>query len=191
MTSRKVFISSRINELKKEREAVESAVFELYNKEGLPFTTWRWETATKDIPSGKLPGEVQSENLKRSDVYLLILGAEYGSKTGLSSTHKEFEEARLEFDKDCILIYVKNDEGTVQRREERLKILLKDRKGTYKEFEDIRELKELVKDRLRGLWQEKFEKGVSKGVSWLDKSDMTPDDSHIPHLVETLHKLRR
>lgn len=189
MTSRQVFISYRIEELKKESNAVESAVFELYNKEGLPFTTWRWETA-KDIPSGKLPDEVQSENLKRSDVYLLILGAEYGPKTGISSTHKEFEEARLEFDKACILIYVKNDEETVQRREERLKKWLKDIKGTYKEFEDVRGLKELVKGKLRYLWHEKFEKGVSKRSSGLDKKDMTPDDSHT-RLVEALHKFRR
>ena len=191
MTSRQVFISSIIEEMEKERTAVESAVFELYNNEGLPFTTWRWETATKDIPSGESPDEVQSENLKRSDVYLLTIGAEYGPKTGLSSTHKEFEEARLEFDKDCILIYVKNDEETVLRREKRLKRWLKDIKGTYKEFEERRELKELVKDRLRGLWREKFKKSVPKMGSGLYKSDRRPDDFDMSKLVDTLHKIRR
>jgi tetratricopeptide (TPR) repeat protein len=157
---KKVFISSRIEELKEEREAVKSAVLELYKEERLPFTTWRWETASEDIPSGKSPDDVQSENLKKSEVYLLIIGAEYGPEKGISSTHKEFEEARLEFDEDSILIYVKNDEETLLRREERLKRWLKDIKGTYKEFEDIRALKKLVKDRLRGLWQEKFESGA-------------------------------
>lgn len=160
----RVFISSRIEELKDERDAVESAVLELYNKEELSFTTWRWETASRDIPSGKSPDIVQSENLKKSDVYLLIIGSEYGPEQGISSTHKEFEEARLEFDKDCILIYVKNDEETVQRREERLKRWLKDIKGTYKGFEDISKLKELVKDRLRALWLEKFERGAVESV---------------------------
>jgi len=160
----RIFISSRIEELKEEREAVESAVLELYKGERLPFMTWRWETASEDIPSGKSPDDVQSENLKKSEVYLLIIGAEYGPKKGISSTHKEFEEARLEFDEDCILTYVKNDEETVQRREERLKRWLKDIKGTYKEFEDIRKLKELVKDRLRALWQKKFERGAEEIV---------------------------
>ncbi len=70
----KVFISSRMNELEKERAAVEKAIFELWTHETLPFTIWRWERA-KEIPSGKHPGEVQSKGVRDSDVYVLILGA--------------------------------------------------------------------------------------------------------------------
>lgn len=61
---------------------------------------------------------------------------------------------------------------------------------TRKAFKNVEELKRFVENRLRYLWQEKFEKGVSKKGSGLDKSDITPDDSHIPQLVEALHKLR-
>ena len=76
------------------------------------------------MPSGYSPEEVQSKELKKSDVYLLILGAEYGHQEGISPTHKEYEEDHFEFDKDCILVYVKNDEDTVRKREKRLRKLL-------------------------------------------------------------------
>ncbi|RJS71838.1 DUF4062 domain-containing protein [Methanophagales archaeon] len=159
----RVFISSRLEELKEERIAVEEAVKELWNNEDILYKTWRWETASKDTPSGYSPDEVQSKELRKSDVYLLILGAEYGHQEGISPTHKEYEEALFEFDKDCILVYVKNDEDTVRKREERLKKLLEKIKHevTYKDFKDAEELKAHVKDRLRALWHEKF-KGKGK-----------------------------
>ena len=157
MTPR-VFISSRLEELKEERVAVEEAVKELWNNEDILYKTWRWETASKDIPSGYPPDKVQSKELKKSDVYLLIIGAEYGPGEGISSTHKEYEEANFEFDKDCTLVYVKNDEDTVKKREERLKELLEKiaHEVTYKEFENTEELKAHVKDKLKALWHEKF-----------------------------------
>ena len=163
MTPR-VFISSRIRELELEREVIEEAVKELSNNDGILYETWRWETASKEIPHGDSPDKMQSGELKKSDVYLLILGAEYGPKEGISSTHKEYEEARLEFDKECFLIYVKNDEDTVKNREERLKKWLKEMAGkiTYKGFEDTKDLKAYVKVRLKELWDNKF-KGKGEG----------------------------
>jgi hypothetical protein len=142
------------------------------------------KVSSKDIPSGEDPDEVQSEELKKSDIYLLILGCEYGTETGFSPTHKEYEEARFEFefDRDRILIYVKNNEDTVRRREERLKNWIENIKlnCTYKEFEDLNELKEFVKDRLRNLWHDKFE-GMSFGDIGVYGSvkDLTPDDFDI------------
>jgi hypothetical protein len=158
--SPRVFISSRIRELEEERVTVEEAVKELKNNEDISYKTWRWETASKERPSGYTPDEVQSKELKNSDVYLLILGAEYGPEEGTSSTHKEYEEAHSEF--DCILVYVKNDENTVKKREKRLRQWLERIAGevTYKGFESTEELKAHVKDKLRALWHDKFkEKG--------------------------------
>ena len=192
MASRKVFISSRIKEMENERDAVESVFVNLREKENINFISWRLEKESKTIPSAKSPDVVQSENLKESDIYLLILGSEYGRKKGMSPTHKEYNEALFEIDKDCILIYAKNDEDTVQKRDERLKKWIEEMRETRtcKPFKNVEELKIFVKNRLRHLWYEKFEKGVSKRGSGLDKSDMTSDDSHT-HLVEALHKLRR
>jgi len=150
----KVFISSRIDELKGERDAVEEAIDEL-REENLPFEAWRWEKEEETIPSGKTADEIQSEELKDSDVYLLIFGSTYGAESGISPTHKEFEEAKLEFDKDCILVYVKN----VERVDERQKRWLEDieKQCTYKAFKDVDELNDFVKNRLRYLWKDKFD----------------------------------
>lgn len=164
MTSRKVFISARIEEMETERDAVESVIADLRERENIPFISWRLEKESKTIPSGKSPDVVQSENLKDSDVYLLILGSGYGREKGISPTHKEYDKARFEIDdKDCILIYVKNDEDTVRKRDRRLKMRIEDMKDTHtcKPFKNVEELKRFVKDRLRHLWHEKFEKNDS------------------------------
>ncbi len=158
----RVFISSRIEELEEERIAVEEAVKELLNNENITYKTWRWETASKKIPHGDSPDKVQSGELRKCDVYLLILGAEYGPEEGISSTHVEYEEAHFEFDNACILVYVKNDENTVKKREKRLRKWLERIAGeiTYKGFKSTEELKAHVKDKLRALWHDKFkEKG--------------------------------
>ena len=192
MTPRKVFISSKIKE--KERDVVFSVIDALRERENIPFVPWLWEKDSKTIPSGKSPEEVQSKHLKESDIYLLILGAEYGSEEVISPTQKEYAQAYLDFDdKDCILIYVKNDEDTVQKRDKRLKSWIEDIRKThsYKPFENAEELKGFVGDRLRYLWHEKFEKSVPKMGSGLYKSDRRPDGSDMSKLVETLHKIRR
>ena len=80
----------------------------------------------------------------------------------------------------------------MQKRDERLKKWIEGMREihTRKAFKNVEELKRFVENRLRYLWQEKFEKGVSKRGSGLDKSDITPDVSHT-RLVEALHKFRR
>jgi hypothetical protein len=146
----KVFISSRLMELEVERAAVEEAVSELWNNENLPFTIWRWESA-KEIPSGKHPDKVQSEGVKDSDIYVLIMGSEYGDfECGESPTHKEYDIACSELEEDCILIYTKEVEG----REENLEKWIAEikNKHTTKSFENSDQLKNLVKTRLRGVW---------------------------------------
>lgn len=171
----KVFISSKLQELKEEREIVEKAVFELWNNERLPFTSWRWEERAKDIPSGKHPDEVQSEKLRDSDIYVLILSSEYGEvEYGKSPTHKEYDIACSKFEKDCILIYIQD----VGRREEKLEKWIEEikKKHTLKPFKNSDELKNLVKTRLTGLWEEK---------KWKKELD---DDEKLPDIrVEVTH----
>ncbi len=148
----KVFISSKLQELKEEREIVEKAVFELWNNEGLPFKCWRWEECAKDIPSGKHPNEVQSEGVRDSDVYVLILCSEYGEfEYRKSPTHKEYDIACSKFEEDRILIYIKES----GKREEKLEKWMGEikNKHTTKLFKNPDELKDLVKTRLRDLWK--------------------------------------
>ena len=88
---------------------------------------------------------------------------ESGKEKGISPTHNEYCEAHLEVDKDCILIYVKNDENTVRKRDERLKKWIEEMRDTHtcKAFKNVEELKRFVEDRLRYLWHEQFEKNDS------------------------------
>jgi len=156
----KVFISSKLQELEKEREVVEEAVSELWNNENIPFTIWRWESA-KEIPSGKHPDKVQSEGVNDSDIYVLILGSEYGDfEYGESPTHNEYGIASSEIEEDFILIYIKEVNG----REEKVNRWIKEikEKHTYKPFKNPDELKNLVKNRLRDLGNKR--KG-SQGVN--------------------------
>jgi hypothetical protein len=146
-----VFISSRLEELEEERKTIEKAVSELWNNENLPFTVWKWESA-KEIPTGKHPDKLQSEGVRDSDIYILILGSEYGDfEYGESPTHKEYDTACSELEEDCILLYVKE----VGRREEKLEKWIEEikNKHTFKSFVNPYQLKDLVKTRLKGFME--------------------------------------
>jgi hypothetical protein len=149
-----VFISSRLDELKEERNKVEVGISELWNHEDIPFKVWDWGNA-KEIPSGKSTDRIQSEGIGNSDIYVLILGSEYGNKEyGESPTHKEYKDACSKIKEDCILIYIKE----VADREEKLDRWIKeikDKTHTYKPFKNSDELKNLVKIRLRDLWNKR------------------------------------
>jgi hypothetical protein len=140
-----------MKELSEERAAVVEAVSELWTHENLPFTIWGWEDA-KEIPSGKYPDEVQSKGVGDSTIYLLILGSEYGNfGYGESPTQKEYDIACSEHEQDCILIYIKE---VGRRREEKLEKWIEEIKNrhTFKSFKNSDQLKDLVKTRLRDLW---------------------------------------
>ena len=144
-----VFISSRVKEMEKERKAVVKAVSELGTQESLPLKDWTWESA-KEIPSGKDSDEVQTEGITRSDIYVLILGSEYGDfEYGESPTHKEYKTACSQIERDCILIFY----AEVEDREEKLDRWLSELKGkhTYKPFKNEDDLLNLVKNRLRDI----------------------------------------
>lgn len=147
-----VFISSRLDELKEERNKVRVGISELWSHEDIPFKVWDWENA-KEIPSGKNPDRIQSEGVRDSDIYVLILGSEYGNKEyGESPTHKEYDIACSELEKDCILIFIRKG-GRIEEKLERWIEELKN-KHACKPFENPDQLKNLVKTRLRDLWSE-------------------------------------
>ncbi len=149
-----VFISSRLDELKEEKNKVKEGISELWDHEGIPFKVWDWENA-KEIPSGKKPDRIQSEGVRDSDIYILILGSEYGNNDyGESPTHKEYNDACSEIEEDCILIYIKE----VKDREEKVDRWIneiKENEHTYKPFKNPDQLKDLVKTRLMDLWNKR------------------------------------
>lgn len=150
-----VFISSRIEELAEEREAVEKAVSDLWRHEDILFKVWRSENA-KEIPSGKNIDKIQSEAIKNSDIYILILGSEYGnSEYGESKTHKEYKDACSEVEEDCILIFIKDVKDRDEKVDKWIEEIKEKNKHTYRLFKNSDELKDLVKTRLRDLWNTK------------------------------------
>ena len=129
--------------------------------EDIPFKVWDWKNA-KEIPSGKNPDKIQSEGVGDSDIYVLILGSEYGDyKYGESPTHKEYKDACSEIEEDCILIYIKEVEDREEKVDRWIKEIKEKNKRTCKPFKNPDELKDLVKTRLRNLWNKR--KG-SQGV---------------------------
>jgi hypothetical protein len=150
-----VFISSRLDELKEERNKVEVGISELWNHEDILFKVWDWGNA-KEIPSGKSPDRIQSEGIGNSDIYVLILGSEYGDyKYGESPTHKEHKDACSEIKEDCILIYIKEVEDREEKVDRWIKEIKEKNKHTCKLFKNSDELKNLVKIRLRDLWNKR------------------------------------
>ena len=150
-----VFISSRLDELKEERNKVQVGISELWNHEDIPFKVWDWENA-KEIPSGKNPDKVQSEGVRDSDIYVLILGSKYGDfEYGKSPTHKEYKDACSEIKEDCILIYIKEVEDREEKVDRWIKEIKEKNKPTCKPFKNSDELKNLVKIRLSDLWNKR------------------------------------
>lgn len=152
MISQTVFISSRLEELEEERKKVEDGINELWNQENMPFKVWDWKKA-KEIPSGKNADEIQSEGVRNSDIYVLILGSEYGNfEYEESSTHKEYKIASSNIEEDCILIYINEFEDKEEKLDRWISEFKEKHKPSYKLFKNPDELKNLVKIRLRDLW---------------------------------------
>ena len=170
MTSQTVFISSRLDELEDERQKVEDGINELWNQENMPFKVWDWKKA-KEIPSGKNADEIQSEGVRNSDIYVLILGSEYGNfEYGESSTHKEYKIASSNIEEDCILLYISEVEDKEEKLDRWIREFKEKRKPSYKLFKNPDDLKNLVKIRLRDLWNK--EKGKANKV---DVNGKLPD----------------
>ncbi|RZB28633.1 MAG: hypothetical protein AEth_01893 [Candidatus Argoarchaeum ethanivorans] len=154
-----VFISARIEELKEEREKVREGISELWNQEDILFKVWDWENA-KEIPSGKNPDRIQSEGIENSDIYILILGSEYGDfKYGESPTHKEYKDARSKIEEDCVLIYIKEVKDRKEKVDRWIKEI-KENEHTYKIFKNPDDFKNKIKNRLRDLWKKRENSSV-------------------------------
>ncbi len=142
----KVFISSVQKELQAEREAVnkmvsEDALFSEY------FTPYIFE-ARKGAKSHSAKKEY-TENAADCDVYIGIIGNEYGKKgkDGKSPVEREYNEAK----EKCVYILIKGkkDDGREKETIKFLKKIKDENQGhCYKRFETMEELLEIVRHSL-------------------------------------------
>ncbi|MFH0775097.1 MAG: DUF4062 domain-containing protein [bacterium] len=132
----KIFVSGVQKEMKEERNAVKELVIENYLLKDY-FTVFLFEALPAKSKSAE---EIYLKEVNESDIYIGILGNEYGKtgEDGLSPVEKEYLEAK-KADKE-IWFFIKGEDS---HREDKLKTLIKGiRKGhCYQRFNTITELK--------------------------------------------------
>ena len=150
----KIFISGVQKELKEERFAVKKIIAEnVLLKEY--FKAFLFEDSPAKSKSAKIS---YISEIRKCDIYLGILGNEYGAvnKNKLSATEQEFREAQRT-NKE-VLIYIKGKDDT--KRDKRLKELISEVKDEdtgykYKRFNTIPELKNNIYESLIDFLREK------------------------------------
>lgn len=150
MKKYKIFISGVQKELKAERRAVKTAVLgDVLLAEY--FDVFLFE----DAPArGKSPESAYLDEVKESDIYIGLLGDRYGGSVGggMSPTEAELKEAQKRHKE--ILIYIKGENGTTDKKREigvqKLIKEIKDSKAghSYRRFKTTNELTGLVYESL-------------------------------------------
>jgi predicted HTH transcriptional regulator len=136
----------------------------------------------EDLPAKSRPARrVYMEGVAKSDIYLGILGSEYGATgtDGVSATEQEFREAQKR-NKD-ILIYIKGaDDSSRDKREKRLIEVIEnpDSGYRYKRFNSIAEIKNGIYESLVDFLRDKgivgkvaFDKTVCEDTVFDDIDD--------------------
>ena len=170
----KIFVSGVQKELKSERLAIK----ELVENDALLkdyFYVFLFEKA----PAGSRPSkDVYLKEVRDCDVYIVILGDEYGkaAQNRLSATEEEFREAQKRT--KYVLVYIKGKtDDTKNKRVKKLISEIKDDSSGYKyrRFENIQELKNAVHESLIEFLRGKgivgkniFDEVVCEGASWKD-----------------------
>ena len=160
MKKYKIFISGVQKELKEERRAIKKFVLEdaLLSEY---FDVFMFE----DAPAkGRSSESAYLEEVRKSDIYIGILGQKYGgTETGkISPTEAEFREAKSRHKE--ILIYIKGQNTVDEKRDSGVQRLIKEIKNpkagySYRRFEDADELTNLVYESLISFLKEKGEIG--------------------------------
>lgn len=150
----KIFVSSVQKELKEERSAVKEIITEnVLLKEY--FQVFLFE----DAPAkGKSVKTAYLDEVRKSDIYLAILGNEYGAvnKSNLSATEQEFREAQ-KTNKE-VLVYIKGHNDV--SRDKRMQALIHEIRDEdigfkYKRFNNVPQFKNSIYESLVDLLREK------------------------------------
>lgn len=137
----KIFVSANQKELRSERVAIKDLINDNPTLQQC-FDVFLFE----DLPAkGKSPVATYLKHVCSSDIYLGIIGKEYGNKgkDGLSATEREYRR----FQKDCpcgeILIFVKGASTDDAKRDKDVQDFLKSVKAVfiYKRFRNVDDLK--------------------------------------------------
>ena len=150
----KIFVSSVQKELKEERSAVKEII-----TENVLLREYFRVFLFEDSPAkGKSVKTAYLEEVRKSDVYLAILGNEYGavSKSNLSATEQEFREAQ-KTNKE-VLVYIKGNNDT--SRDKRVQGLIRDIRDEdigfkYKRFNNVPQFKNSIYESLVDFLREK------------------------------------
>jgi predicted HTH transcriptional regulator len=156
----KIFISGAQKELKEERRAVKEFV-----REDVLLSEYFDVFLFEDSPAkSKSPEIAYIEEVRKSDIYIGILGQQYGGsgKEKMSPTEAEFHEAKAKHKE--ILIYIKGQNTVDKRRETGMQKLIAEIKNpkagySYRRFENTDELTDLVYESLISFLKEKGEIG--------------------------------
>ena len=156
----KIFVSGAQKELKEERRAVKEFV-----RKDVLLSEYFDVFLFEDSPAkSKSAQTAYLEEVRKSDIYIGILGQQYGGveKGKISPTEGEFREARAKHKE--ILIYIKGQNTVDKRRETGVQKLIKEIKNpkvgySYRRFENADELSNLVYESLIFFLKEKGEIG--------------------------------
>jgi predicted HTH transcriptional regulator len=156
----KIFVSGTQKELKKERRTVKEFI-----REDVLLSEYFDIFLFEDSPAKSKSAETAYiEEVRKSDIYIGILGQKYGGtgKGKISPTEAEFREAKAKHRE--ILIYIKGQNTVDKRREtgmQKLIVEIKNPKAgySYRRFENTDELTNLVYESLISFLKEKGEIG--------------------------------
>ncbi|MGC8722177.1 MAG: ATP-binding protein [Caldisericaceae bacterium] len=169
-----IFISSVQSEFKKERAALKEFI-EKDKLLSMYFEVFIFEDLHAKSEASE---KVYLKEVSKSDIFILILGKDYGNigSDGTSAIEREFSKAVEK--KLCILTYVKNGDST--ERDEKVTNLInriKDPKSgfVFKSFKDIQDLKDEVNSSLLEFLTEKdlvinspFDTAICKDATYND-----------------------
>jgi len=156
----KIFVSGVQKELRAERRAVKEFV-----RKDVLLSEYFDVFLFEDAPAkGKSAEKAYIEEVRKSDVYIGILSQKYGGsgKGALSPTEGEFREAKVKHKE--ILIYIKGQNTIDKKRDPGVQKLIKEIRNpkagySYRRFEDVGELTDLVYESLISFLKEKGEVG--------------------------------
>ncbi len=154
----KIFVSGAQKELKEERRAVKEFI-----REDILLSEYFDVFLFEDSPArSKAAQTAYIEEVRKRDIYIGILGQQYGGAGKISPTEAEFREAKVKHKE--ILVYIKGQNTVDKRRETGMQKFITEIKNpkagySYRRFENADELTDLVYESLISFLKEKGEIG--------------------------------
>lgn len=179
MKKYKIFISGAQKELREERRAVKDFILK-----NVLLSEYFGVFLFEDAPArSKSTEKAYLEEVRKCDIYIGLFGQKYGSagKGKVSPTEAEFREAKANH-KD-ILIYIKGQNTVDKGREKSMQNLIKEirdsqRGYSYRRFESVAELTDLIYESLISFLKEKgelgravFDQRICEGAKFADIDD--------------------